>query len=286
MPSRETLILLRLPFSFFLAPAFFFGIGAAVSPRALPSALLFFILHFCLYTASNSFNSYYDRDTGPIGGIEHPPMPTRELLVWSLGLDALAILLGLILIPWLALAFFLYGLGSKLYSWDRTRWKRFAVSSWIFVGLAQGLFVYLVSAWVASGRLPAERKGFWLGAGAISLFLLAGYPLTQVYQHGEDAARGDKTMSMLLGVRGTFIFGWIFLAVATALFALYYIVAEASPLKAALYLLSQSPVIAYLAIWTSRVFRDPLAANYRGMAGMNILASTLMNAFFITALFY
>ncbi len=286
MPSRETFILLRFPFSFFLAPAFFFGLGAVTSPAFFPCALLFVILHLCLYTASNSFNSYYDRDTGPIGGVEHPPMPTRELLHWSLGLDALGIALGFILSPWLALACFLYGVGSKLYSWDKTRWKRYAVASWIFVGLAQGLFVYVLTAWVGGGRLPTAERGFWLGAGAISVFLLAAYPLTQVYQHKEDAARGDRTMSMLLGIRGTFIFGWIFLAVATVLFMAYYMYAMASALKAALYFVFQLPLVAYLALWTIRVFRDPRAADYRGMARMNLLSSTFMNAFFISALFY
>jgi 1,4-dihydroxy-2-naphthoate octaprenyltransferase len=36
--------------------------------------------------------------------------------------------------------------------------------------------------------------------------LLGSYPMTQIYQHEEDARRGDKTFSLLLGIKETFIF--------------------------------------------------------------------------------
>jgi len=48
----------------------------------------FFAFHFLLYTGITAFNSYYDRDEGPVGGLEHPPPIHQALLPLSLLLQA------------------------------------------------------------------------------------------------------------------------------------------------------------------------------------------------------
>src|SRR5260370_37448 len=55
-----------------------------------------------------------------------------------------------------------------------------------------------------------------------TLLLLGSYPMTQVYQHEEDAKHGDKTMSMLLGIVGTFIFVQIVFAISAVGYFLYF----------------------------------------------------------------
>jgi hypothetical protein len=35
--------------------------------------MIFLVLHICMYGGANSLNSYYDKDEGPIGGLERPP---------------------------------------------------------------------------------------------------------------------------------------------------------------------------------------------------------------------
>ncbi len=116
--------------------------GAETSPAFFPCALLFVILHLCLYTASNSFNSYYDRDTGPIGGVEHPPMPTRELLHWSLGLDALGIAFG-------------------------TNWAAFSAMAGPLLGA--NLAIEAIEQYMASGTIDPAVNGFTIENGRIVL---------------------------------------------------------------------------------------------------------------------
>lgn len=45
-----------------------------------------------------------------------------------------------------------------------------------------------------------------LGRGCLLLFLIAAYPMTKIYQHKSDGERGGLSFSMILVIRGTFIF--------------------------------------------------------------------------------
>src|SRR5882672_6985578 len=108
MLSRSTIRLLRIPFSFFLSPLYLFTL-AQVPDIDIPRAILvFIILHFLIYPASNGYNSYMDRDTESIGGIEHPPPPSRELYHLTIVMDLLAIGLSFLVSPFFAAMMPLY----------------------------------------------------------------------------------------------------------------------------------------------------------------------------------
>ncbi len=62
----------------------------------------------------------------------------------------------------------------------------------------------------------------WIPAALSSLWLMAAYPMTQIYQHEEDARRGDLTLSRLLGIQGTFIFTATAFLLVNAGFFLYF----------------------------------------------------------------
>ena len=87
---------LRFPFSFFLLPVFLFAYSQAYSPDIPKAIWAFLILHFWVYPASNAYNSYFDKDEGPIGGIEKPLPVNIQLYYVSIFMDALAILLALL----------------------------------------------------------------------------------------------------------------------------------------------------------------------------------------------
>ena len=59
---------------FFLLPIWLAAMAAV--PRGSldrgAALQLFLVFHFLLYPASNGFNSYFDRDEGPIGGSRDP----------------------------------------------------------------------------------------------------------------------------------------------------------------------------------------------------------------------
>ena len=92
--SMSTFLHLRIPFCITLMPLFCFAVSQADGVAPWEYCLLWVILHLLLYPASNGYNSYYDRDTQSIGGLERPPSVTPDLLPVSLFLDALAVSLG------------------------------------------------------------------------------------------------------------------------------------------------------------------------------------------------
>jgi 1,4-dihydroxy-2-naphthoate octaprenyltransferase len=275
----SVLLHLRLPFAFFLAPIYLFAL-IATGPEPRRAAWVFIVFHFLLYPASNAFNSYYDRDEGPIGALAKPPPVTKSLLITSLVLDALALALGFWVGPVLGTAALVYGAGSKFYSWDRTRLKARPLAGWLATGLGQGAFTFVfMAASMRRGGFAAMPLSVWWGAAFESLFLLGVFPLTQVYQHEEDARRGDLTMSRFLGLRGTFVLAAGFLGSGALGIAVWFW-RFASPPWAALFLAVQAPSAAFLAAWAIRVFRDPRAADFRSAMIMNTLASGALNLFF------
>jgi 1,4-dihydroxy-2-naphthoate octaprenyltransferase len=281
--KKSTLQLLRIPFSFFLMPVYWFALGQELPenrdwPRAL---LIFFILHILVYPASNGYNSYMDRDTSPIGGLEHPPAPTRQLFFITVTMDILALLSGLFISRWFTAGLAVYILASRAYSYRGIRLKRLPVIGYLTVIICQGALVFFL---VYHGshinrdlHAPAE-------AMIISSLLIGGfYPLTQVYQHEADRKDGIKTISMLLGIRGTFIFTAIIYTFAMLLMAYYFF----STLQInEFYLLATSmlPILVYFFIWIVKVWKDPMQANFTNTMRMNLLASVCTNAGFIAVL--
>ena len=264
-------------FSFTLLVSNRIEVGTAVA--------VFAIVHLLLYPASNAFNSFYDRDEGSIGGLEFPPPVSRHLLYTALILDLVAITLGWFVTPWFALLLAFYGFNSKAYSYDRIRLKRFAVFSWILVGLGQGAITIIMFHLALSGGNigAAVAPDVLILASLASLFLMASYPLTQVYQHDEDRRRGDRTISMLLGIRGTFLFSGSFFTFVIAGFAIFF--ARINGLIfGGLFLVSQIPTAWYFLQWFVRVRKDVAAADFRSAMRTNTISATGLNAFCLAVL--
>src|SRR6185503_18286182 len=99
MIDNSTIKLLRLPFSFFLSPIYFFALAQVPNINWFHAILVFIILHFLIYPASNGYNSYMDQDTESIGLLEKPPLPSRQLFWLTVVLDSVGILLSLIIGP-------------------------------------------------------------------------------------------------------------------------------------------------------------------------------------------
>ena len=281
MIEKSTVILLRFPFSFFLLPIFLLGVASLDRVDPFRAAAAFFLIHFLLYPASNAFNSYYDRDTSSIGGVRNPPPPTKQLLVFSLAFDALAVALAFVFDAWFALNLFVYGLASKAYSWDRTRLKKYPVFSWLGTGLVQGFYTVLMTC--EAVRVPGTA---WFTDRTLhlallsSVFLLAVYPITQVYQHREDAARGDRTMSMLVGIRGTFVLSGLLLSLSFAAFV-HYFLRTGDVLAAWLFPFFLAPAAFFFFSWCLRVWKNEARADFISTMVMNSTASAGLNIFLL-----
>src|ERR1051325_946851 len=132
--KKSTLQLLRFHFSFFLMPVYWWALGQAVENRSGGRALLvFLILHLLVYPASNGYNSFMDRDTSPIGGLEKPLQPTPQLFVVTVCMDIAAVLLSFF-ISWIfAAGILLYILASRAYSYRKIRLKKFPLTGYLTV---------------------------------------------------------------------------------------------------------------------------------------------------------
>lgn len=286
MISRSTLLHLRIPFSIFLMPVFLFALSQSPSFNWWEAVLVFIILHLFLYPASNGFNSYFDRDEDSIGGLEKPPEVTRDLLWVSLAFDAIAVGLGFLLSWEFALMLFIWGLVSKAYSWDKIRLKKYPVLGWMTVGIFQGAGIYLMCTYALSHCTLSQWSdmGILFPAILASALLMGSYPMTQIYQHEEDSRRGDRSLSLLLGIRGTFYFTALFFSLSTVGFYFYFVNFQ----TLTHFLLFQGfllPVLVYFGLWYLRVHRDPLQANFKSTMRLNLLSSVCMIAFFMLITF-
>src|SRR5919205_82677 len=194
MLQRSTIQLLRLPFSFFLMPVYWFALSMVPEVNLFKAVLIFILLHLFLYPSSNGYNSYMDRDESSIGGIEHPMQPTRQLFYTTVVLDIIAILIAFMVSVPFAIAFLVYIICSRLYSYRGIRLKRFAVWGYLTVILNQGALTFWM---VYVGANADKDTPFpWIACVAAAFLIGGFYPITQVYQHEADARDGVQTISM------------------------------------------------------------------------------------------
>jgi 1,4-dihydroxy-2-naphthoate octaprenyltransferase len=283
--DRDTILHLRLPFSFFLLPVFVFGISQASNIHATNAFIVFFALHFFIYPGSNIYNSYMDKDTGSIGGLKHPPPVTPKLYYASMVMD-IAGLAICALAGWEnALIMSGYVAFSKAYSWHGIRLKKYPYLGWLMVAFFQGGYTFLLANTAAENVFDIS----WFTGKNLTCMLIATlligayYPLTQIYQHDEDSERGDFTISYKLGIKGTFIF-------SAALFLIGFIVAYRyfieyySVQQFALFGFSLLPVMSYFFYWFVKTMKDFKNADYSHAMKMTFVSSVCIVTCFLIIL--
>lgn len=277
----DALKLMRIPFSIFLMPVYWFSLSNLEGPNVLKGLHIFLVLHLLVYPASNGYNSYFDKDEGSIGGLEKPPAVNRFLFPMVVIFDLLALAYSYWIDPYFALMIAVYLLISKAYSYDKIRLKKYPIASTLVVTLFQGAFIFLT---VLHGMgIPFSElveMSHCLPALCSSLFLIGSYPLTQIYQHEEDAKRGDQTISLRLGIQGTFTFSRIFFGLGTVLLLSHYLRTEAYA-SFFIFLLFGTPILFYFEHWAKACKQDPSNANFKQAMRMNMLSSVCLSLAFM-----
>jgi 1,4-dihydroxy-2-naphthoate octaprenyltransferase len=283
MVSVSTIKLLRIPFSFFLSPIYFFALAQVPKIDGFNAVLIFLILHFLVYPASNGYNSYMDRDTESIGGLEKPPPPSRQLFWVTVILDSIGILLSLIIGPVFTLVMLFYIGASKAYSYRGIRLKKYPYLGYFIVILFQGA----VTFWLVYYGSNADKNILvpWQGMVVCSLLVGGFYPLTQIYQHKQDIEDGVSTISYKLGYIGTFIFCAIVYILAWVFMAQFFIANKHGDrlLMVGIFFI---PVIVYFIRWFVLVTKNVQQANFRNTMKMNWLAATCTNISFLILLIW
>jgi 4-hydroxybenzoate polyprenyltransferase len=277
--SKDNFILLRLHFSFFLLPVFLVSFSMLQVPNTNHVVLLGIILHFLVYPSSNAYNSYIDQDTSSIGGVEQPPLANKSLFYITIVLDCVALFLlyFYISVP-ASLLVFMYIMGSRLYSAPVPRLKQYAFISWFFVALFQGAFIaYLVQAIGYNNYFNFNTQN--LSLYAASFFQLAGsYPLTQIYQHQNDKAQGIETISIKLGLNGTFAMSILCFLLSNVF---YFFLLNQNHFN--LFILLQIvtlPIMIYFLWWFKKVHSNIEFANFKYTSYMVLIASVCYNVCF------
>ncbi len=264
-------------------PIFLFALALNPNLNGIRILYVFLALHLFLYPSSNGYNSYFDKDEESIGGLKTPPKVTRDLYWTSLVFFAVAIGIGLLISLNFACMILIYGLISMAYSHPMIRLKKYPWLSWFVAGFFQGYFTFTMAYMGLSGlgwHLIYQPHVIIPGL-LTSLMLWGNYPLTQVYQHREDSRRGDHTLSILLGIRGTFAFSAILFAITGLAFVWYFLERNQKDVIW-VYAAAMAPIILFFYLWFSFIRINPEKyANYSWTMGMNSISALALNAFFI-----
>lgn len=279
MINRSTIQLLRIQFSFFLMPVYWFALSQIAAINIMNAVLIFVILHLLVYPASNGYNSYMDRDTQSIGGIKNPMQPTRQLFYVSILLDVTGIILSCLISKWFVMGILLFIAASRAYSYRGIRLKKYPIAGYLTVIFFQGAVTFFLVIHGAS----ADKTLIAPIAGVVAAALLIGgfYPLTQIYQHQQDKEDGVTTLSMLLGYNGTFIFTALIYIFAVAALA-YQLISTGQQNSFFIIQIFFMPILAYFVWWFKKVAANNSNANFVYTMRMNLLASICSNAAFIT----
>jgi 1,4-dihydroxy-2-naphthoate octaprenyltransferase len=260
--------------SYILSPIFLWGFLVSSSEINKKFFIGFIAFHIFLYGGTNSFNSYYDKDEGPIGGLKNPPPVTKELLYFSLFMKILGIFLALF-VNWLFVGIYLIAfLLSIAYSHPVIRWKSKPVMSAIVVALGQGGLGFLGG--FVCGDLESEtifQVKTIIGAISASLITVGIYPLTQVYQMEEDSKRKDKTFAIALNVRGSFIFSLFSLGIA-GIILISFVKIYFNTVEAFLLIFYFIFIMSLIYKWYSSFYNFKIMENYSRVMKINYINST------------
>lgn len=200
---RDFILHLRLPYQFLILSGAYLT-GGILSPRmhAADFLLQFFSVHFFLFGGVTAYNSYWDKDEGPIGGLKHPPAMNVWMLWMSWMLQYIGFGIGILS----GFQFsFVYAVAMVLfwmYSSPLVRLKGKPILSLVAMGTT--LFCSSLLGFYAYGG----EKLSWtilIGSVAVAATIISLYPLSQIYQREEDRKRGDRTFAVTFGTRGVLL---------------------------------------------------------------------------------
>ena len=163
----------------------------------------FINVHILLFGGATAFNSFWDKDEGPIGGLRNPP----KMTTWMHRVSLFMMFAGWIWAYSINTPYFIvYGCSLSLfwlYSTPHARWKGDPHLSMIAIAVSTGMNSTLLGFWAADGAFS------WIilfASVGTAFVLLSLYPVSQIYQQDEDQRRGDVTFYGHYGLSGVKLF--------------------------------------------------------------------------------
>jgi 4-hydroxybenzoate polyprenyltransferase len=192
------LLHLRIHYQLFiLSGAFLMGVLLSDSFNTNWFIVQFLNIHLLLFGGATAYNSFWDRDEGPIGGLHNPPKMRPWMWLGSLFLQMIGLLIALPMGTFFVALYALSMLFFWLYSSPWTRWKGRPFKSLVAIGCSTG-FNTVLMGYIAAGH-ENLHPFIWIAAAGVTLILLSLYPVSQLYQQEEDRQRGDRTFAIAFG---------------------------------------------------------------------------------------
>ena len=159
--------------------------------------------------------------------------------------------------------------------------KKFPIVSYVIAIVFQGAVVYAM-VYNSCGNTVSHNL-LPLPAIASSLFVGSLYPLTQIYQHKQDEASNIRSISIMLGYRGTFLLAFImgFLGLGiTAIFFAFNLELD----RFLVLLVCMFPSVFFLLRWNMKVQYNNEAASFKNSMKMSWITAAGSNLAFIIIL--
>lgn len=266
--------------SLIFLPIFLFAISQTQEINWLHTAL-FFVVMFVLVQPSIQMQMAYANMQLSKCDIAQTEQ-AKKLFKISTAMDGVAVVFSTIIFSLEAGAGLLtYLLLSKLLNSNPIRLKKYAIISWLLTMAMQGVLLFALTQYT-SGKIMLITNVFALQATAFFVGFM--FPLTQMYTHQQDANRGDLTISLRLGIKGTFTLGLVAFLVAILLMGLHFYNVK-KLFHFYLFLLFLSPVAAYFFWWRKNAKIQPLVANYT-FTRLFVMITTISMGLFATVLIY
>lgn len=192
---------LRLHYQFFILSG-----GYLLAALFLPEVnwtsfgIQFLNVHVLLFGGATAYNSFWDKDEGPIGGLKSPPKMTDWMWTASLVIQFAGIILALFTGFKFLVIYVASMLMFWLYSTPLARWKGSPILSLFAIGISTGTNSFLLGFLAGGGGALSLNEGFI--ALGVACIILSLYPASQIYQIDEDRERGDRTFAMEFGLKG------------------------------------------------------------------------------------
>lgn len=200
-PLVDFIIHLRLHYQvFILSGGYLMGGYLSDGLNGLPFALQFLNVHLLLFGGATAYNSFWDKDNGPVGGLKHPPPMKNWMRFASLLLQMIGFLWALSAGVLYAFVYFISMLLFWLYSSPTFRWKGSPLKSLAAIGISTGTNSLLLG-FLAAGNSSVGLH-IVIAAAGVGCIILSFYPLSQIYQIDEDKKRGDLTFARKYGRSG------------------------------------------------------------------------------------
>ena len=194
-------------------------------------------------------------------------------------MDGLAIFLSIFVNWYFVLFASIYIIASRLYSNRKIRLKKFPIVGFLVVFFLQGAWVFCANIFALSSISLFSNQSIIFSAIASSFFIGTIYPLTQIYQHEADIKDDVKTLSIILGKKGTFIFSGLMFLMAN-LFIYLSFNNKINISNFWMFNIVMFPSTIYFLMWGIRSFKNEAHITFRNTMIMLVLSSLLTNLYF------